>query len=270
MKEDVKDYYNKNAEFELNRLTNNYSVVEFKSTLHLVEKYVTKGATILDCGSGPGRYSIELLSRGYYVTLLDLSNESIEIAKKNIAAKGLVASGYFAESATNLEIFENESFDSVLVLGPMYHLHDYEERLKVLRDVNRILKPDGIAIVAYINSFGLLRASVSEFPDGFCEQALNDTFLKGNLKLSSEESFTSVYFTLPDFAVNEVKSAKLKVISTAGAESFLSGMKMQLDDLKSKNEDLYNEYVDTASKYCELEYYKNTTEHFLVVAQKMP
>ncbi len=268
MNDEVKEYYDSNAKSELNRLDNNYSLIEFMSTMYLIDKYVAKGSSILDCGAGPGRYALELLNRGYEVTLLDLSKESIEIAKQNIEKHGLLARDYIVDSATNLDRFENESFDSVIVLGPLYHLHENSERKKVLEDVFRILKPNGVAIFAYINSYGLLRASVTEFPEGFCEEKLNTMFLKGDLKLTSENSFTKAYFTTHKLAIDEVEKTDFQIISTAGAESFLSGMKLQLDELRSKSEELYQEYVKVASRYCELDDYKHTTEHFLIVAQK--
>ncbi len=48
----------------------------------------------MDIGSGSGRYSLELLKKGYQVELLHLSHEELNITKSNICEAGLVADAY--------------------------------------------------------------------------------------------------------------------------------------------------------------------------------
>ena len=160
----VREYYDSNAEMEWERLNNPYSIVEYKSTLFLIDKYFSNDGSVIDIGSGPGRYSIELLKRGYEVDLLDISQEELNIAKDEIEKLGLKANNYYCKSAIELECFEGEFYDNILVMGPMYHLHIKEERQKVLKEVYRILKKDAVAIISYINTWGAIKAAVTEFP----------------------------------------------------------------------------------------------------------
>ncbi len=37
---------------------------------------------ILDAGGGPGRYTIDLAKQGYHMTLLDISDKELELAKR--------------------------------------------------------------------------------------------------------------------------------------------------------------------------------------------
>ena len=67
-----------------------YRRLEFESTMRLVERYFPKDGSVADIGCGPGRYSIEMLKRGYRVTLVDLSEESLEIARRKMAELGLM------------------------------------------------------------------------------------------------------------------------------------------------------------------------------------
>ncbi|XMB67908.1 class I SAM-dependent methyltransferase [Mycoplasmatota bacterium zrk1] len=265
MSQVVKDYYNMNAKNEFERLNNGYSNVEFQSTMYLIEKYIKNSTCLLDLGSGPGRYSVELLKKGYNVTLLDLSDKSLEIAKERITSLSLAADDYIVSSATEI-MFKENSFDAVLCLGPMYHLLDENDREKVLSGIRKILKPGGTAIIAYINSYGLFRSSVTEFPEDFTDETLIQA-VKGNMKLSQDESFTETFFTTPKSALKEVSNSGLKIITYAGAESFLSGLHYQMNDLKESNPDIYNKYIELASKNCELEHYRETTEHLLIVAR---
>lgn len=268
MTEDVKKYYDDFAENEWNRLNNSYSKVEYASTLYLIEKYFPKTGNIIDIGSGPGRYSLALLKRGYNVSLLDLSKNELEIAKKKIEESNLKAEQYHCKSALELEFLEDESFDGVLVMGPLYHLHGAKERQKVLKDTYRILKKDGVALISYINTWGTLRASVSEFPESFEDGVHFERYIQGDLKFSAEESFTSTFFTTPPLALKEVEASGFTIISYAGAESFLSGLNTQLQNLYKYMPKVYKNYLEAAPKYCELPQYRDATEHLHIIVQK--
>lgn len=269
MSEDVvKDYYNSSAEGELLRLANPYSQVEFQTTLHLIEKYFGKGGHILDMGSGPGRYSLALLERGYKVSLLDLSQNELDLAKKRITEKGYQAEAYYCQSATELERFEDESFDYILVMGPMYHLHGKDIRLEVLKEVKRILKPNGKAVVAYINMWGVLKASLYECPDAFAKDEHLYQYEQEALELHSGQSFTDAYFTTPPIALKEIDKSGLKVISYGGAESFLSGMFVEVKNLAHYMPETYNQYMKKACEFCELPQYRDATEHIHIIVEK--
>src|SRR5438445_11199016 len=49
--------------------------------------------------------------------------------------------------------FPNESSDVVLVMGPLYHLTEKDERLASLAEGLRVLKRDGVIFVAGISKF---------------------------------------------------------------------------------------------------------------------
>jgi len=46
-------------------------------------------ARLLDCGGGPGRYAVELARRGYRVTLFDLSEGNLALAREKAAEAGV-------------------------------------------------------------------------------------------------------------------------------------------------------------------------------------
>lgn len=266
--EKVKKYYDEQAEREWQRLDNAYSVVEYKSTLYLINKYFPRGGKVLDIGSGPGRYSLALLDKGYEVSLLDLSQNELNIAKEKITRAGHTANGYYCQSALELESFADESFDALLVMGPMYHLHDEVDRAKVLRETRRILKTGGTAIVSYINTWGALKASLREFPDSFVDAEHIDHYIQGGLKFSAEESFTETFFATPPMALEEAKKAGYEVVSYAGAEGFTAGLNMQLMNLAIYMPEVYENYIQKSSEYCELPQYRDATEHLNIIVRK--
>jgi ubiquinone/menaquinone biosynthesis C-methylase UbiE len=263
----VTEYYDLNAEMELDRLSNPYSNVEFIINLYLMDKYFPKKGRVLDIGSGPGRYSIELAKKGYDVELLDISEKELDIASKLFEENDLAAKAFHVQSATDLRKFKDESFDAVLCMGPMYHLHHESDRLEVLKEIKRILTPNGRGFVAYINTLGVMKASIFECPDVFDEELnLFHRHLSGNLALSHEESFTSAYFTTPAHALDEVRASGLEVVSYAGSESFMSGMHLEMRELEKT--DFYDRYIKMACLSCEHAAYRDATEHLAIIVAK--
>ncbi|HJO94876.1 MAG TPA: class I SAM-dependent methyltransferase [Victivallales bacterium] len=112
----------------------------------MVENYLKQGDKILDLGCGPGLYASRLAEKGFNVTGLDFSENSINYAK-NYALSENLSVNYICDSYLNLK-FENE-FDVIILiycdLGALTEL----EREKVLNNINKALKPGGIFIFDY-------------------------------------------------------------------------------------------------------------------------
>jgi len=268
MKNEVTEYYNKIAIHELERLNNPYSLIEFESTMFLIKKYFPNRGNILDLGSGPGRYSVELAKSGYDMTLLDLSQAELDIAREQFEEHGLSSHGFHCSCALDLDQFADNHFDSILVLGPMYHIHEESDRIKVQNNVHRILKKDGIAIFAYINTWGALKSSLYELSDSFHDKNNFKLMLDEDLKLDSKNAFTTVHFTTPPQAIKEMQKSDFEIISYAGAESFVSGMNLEIRKVKEKSKNLYNNYIKAAAEYCEKPQYRDATEHLVIVVKK--
>ncbi|WP_337955050.1 class I SAM-dependent methyltransferase [Garciella nitratireducens] len=60
---------------------------------------------------------------GEDVLLLDISNNELDIAKRRIKEAGLKAENYYCKSTLELDIFDNDLFDGILLMGSLYHLH---------------------------------------------------------------------------------------------------------------------------------------------------
>lgn len=267
MIDDIKQYYNNNVENEWNRLEDPYARVELFSTLYMIKKYFPLEGKVLDIGAGPGRYSIELLKRGYKVSLMDLSERCVALAKRNIESLGLRAEKYICGDALYLNAELDNSYDGILLMGPMYHIQSSEQRIKILNECRRILKPNGVILVTYINSWGALKAGVSEFPEEF-ENIDNVYKLLDEQKFNKEESFTETYFTTPPVALQEVDESGFKFISYAGAESFLSGQGFYMAKHYMENKQVYLNLLKVATEKCEESQFRDSTEHLIIVAKK--
>ena len=135
--------------------------------MRLVEAHFPASGHVCDIGSGPGRYALELAKRGYRLSLLELAENSLDWAKKAFQDAGLPAERFIEGDARNLDVFHDGSCEAALVLGPLYHITDPIGRRRVLSELRRVLRPGGVAIVAYLNSWGTLRTGVADFPGWF-------------------------------------------------------------------------------------------------------
>lgn len=125
--------------------------------MHFIDKYLDNGMKILDAGCGAGRYSIEFAKRGCKVTLLDISNEQLKIAKEKIddAKVNKNIEGIFQGDIRDLSQFENEKFDLVVCYGaPLSYILECRE--KVVLEFNRVLKKNGMLFVSVNNKWGVV------------------------------------------------------------------------------------------------------------------
>lgn len=268
MSDYIKSYYDNNVINEWRRLEDPYGKIEFLSTMHIIKKYFPVKGKVLDVGCGPGRYSIELLKSGFNVTLMDLSSKNLFFAKSKIESLGLYAENYICGDANYLNVEEDNKYDCILLMGPMYHISSKELRINVLRQCRRILKNRGIIIISYMNSIGVLKESISQFNGQF--ENIEDIykFLDIN-NYYTNSNFNNIYLTTPEMAIKEIDSSGFNLISYAGAESFLSGQWYQIIKYYLKNTKIYMNLLKVATETCEDLRFRESAEHLIVVANKI-
>jgi S-adenosylmethionine-dependent methyltransferase len=151
----ILSFYESNVEMEWTRLDRHRT--EFALTARALEEFLPPSSAVLDCGSGPGRYSLLLASLGHRVTLLDISEESLGFARAKAEEKGVWFEECVCASATDLGMFEDASFDGVLVMGPLYHLLDAQDRAACLREAKRVLRGGGLIFATFLVRYSALR-----------------------------------------------------------------------------------------------------------------
>lgn len=270
MSELVRDFYNKNASFELNRLNLPLCRIEFASTIKLIEKYFPKTGKVCDIGGGPGRYSAEFIKHGYQVTLSDLSEQEILLAKDEFEKQNLTAEKFLVADACDLSELPSETFDGGLLLGPMYHLVESENRQKSLQEFRRILKQNGVGIIGYLNSWGLMRTGINDFHSRYQDISFLRSMLNGKTFTGDDlKNFTESYWTTPKLVFEEITQNGFEIISYAGAESFANGMALQLEKLEKESLQTYENIIKVATETAELEQFRDNTDHLQIVVRKI-
>lgn len=269
MSKHVRNFYDSAPEREWERLDAGLPRIEFASTLRLIERYFPSNGAICDIGSGPGRYAIELARRGYRMTLCDLSEKLLERAERAFGSEGTTADRFFQGDALDLGVLEDESFDAALLLGPLYHLIERDDRSRALSEMFRILRPGGRGIVAFLNSWGMLRSGIAGFPKRFFDPAFLRSLL-GETTFEDHErpNFTECHWSNPEIAREELLDAGLRIVSYAGAEGFLEGMAPLLESLRTNEPEAYENVLEFAAETSELPQFRDATNHVHFVVEK--
>ena len=229
--EKVKNYY-KHFD-EKNRLRNdNSGKLEFLMTMRILEKNLPAVAdenevSVLDLGGGAGVYSFPLAKKGYKVTLADLSETLLEQAskqKEEDKIENLISCDQV--NATDLSCYKDNSFDVVLLFGPLYHLTEKDECQKCIGEIRRVLKTGGKVFASFIPHLSGSIALVQRFcwsPDQVDINTLEECFNSGKFKNLSDNGFQEGYYPASEeienlFAANVFEKQLLRSIRGFGYE----------------------------------------------------
>lgn len=173
--------------------------IEFHVNWHFIKKYMPKTAYVLDNGAGPGKYSMKLAKEGYHVTLTDLTPKFVEMAKNKAKDLHLEAqfNGFYTADARSLDMMKNEQFDAALMLGPMYHLQEEHDRIKAVKELNRVTKKNGLVFVAFMPRMRHILTSLLS-PKDWKPNDHMDAILQfsqsGRFNHADEGRFTGAYY----------------------------------------------------------------------------
>ncbi len=194
----IEQYYN-NEYDEWSRLQRHR--IEFDMTKRALDKFITDGASVLDVGGGPGRYSIYLAGKGHEVTLVDLCEKMVGQAAEHAKEAGVVLKECIQGNALYLDkILSGKEYDAVLCMGPMYHLLEESQRVEAINQCMGLLKAGGTLIVSFISSYAPIIECLKAYPQNIGR--LKVSFLKyledGRYDSEAGEGFTDAYFFNPE------------------------------------------------------------------------
>ncbi|MCB9191943.1 MAG: class I SAM-dependent methyltransferase [Flavobacteriales bacterium] len=116
------------------------------------------GAKVLDLACGKGRHSAHLRKNGFEVVGIDLSEESIALAKEEFEQDGLE----FYEHDMR-ELYWTEYFDLVVNLFTSFgYFHSEADDQKTISSIADALKPDGLLVIDFLNAVKVKNKLVEE------------------------------------------------------------------------------------------------------------
>ena len=260
LEEILNNYYSNDYTEDDRLIKDKTHQVEYITTLKYIDKYLKKGDRILEVGAGTGIYSLGLAKRGYQVDAIELVNDNLNILKSKITS--LMNINAIQGNALDLSMYEDNTFDMTLVLGPLYHLFKDEERDKVIEEAIRVTKSGGIIYYAFILSDLTM---------------INWGFEKGNLvpnmgimitddyKVINREEYI-FYLTymseIKKLMQEHDKQEVITYVATDGVGRVMS------DKINEMSDEEYKHYINYHLSICEREDLIGYSGHVLAITKK--
>ncbi len=240
---------------EAARLTKSKAAqVEFLTTVRYIERHLKPGDHILDIGAGAGIYSLYLARKGFRVSSLELADSNIAAFRAELTAD--LPIDLVQGNALDLSRYADNSFDIVLVLGPLYHLHSDADKLQCIAEAKRVCKPGGKIFFAFITNDIVILTMQQAHPD----YLLKGDYHKETFQL---EDFPFVFHTLPRCRELLTKGGIhiCNEIASDGVSELLS------DRINGMDEATYQQFLRYHFYTCEKPEHLGMSNHLLFIGE---
>lgn len=255
----IKEYY-KNYD-EDGRLEKKHQKIEFLTTTRYIDRYLKKDMKILEVGAGTGRYSLFYAHQGYDVSSLELVPHNIEILKSKIRPNDNIS--VCEGNALNLEMYEDNTFDITLVLGPMYHVYNEKDKNQVVKEAIRVTKKNGLIYIAYIThdavivDWGLVNGNLA---DGIEENRFTDDY---KCKSSPKDLFAMFHIDEFNDLIKPFSVKHLHTVGSDGVAPFFDEIFLKMDDR------MYNHWINYHFASCERKDLIGYSSHIIWIGKKL-
>lgn len=251
---------------EENRLTtNNARKIEFITTTKILNEIISSKCKILDCAAGTGVYAFWLAEKGHDVTATDITPRHINIMNQTLAkTKHSIHTAVL--DATDMSVFEDETFDVVLNMGPFYHLITEEQREKCLSECYRVLKKGGLLVTAYIPRyyvFQYVAMSDEKYLDSALAKQLVET---GVLRHDDKKCFwTDTYYSSKEEMEAVYNRHNLKIVDHFAQDGLAPLLHEKVDNW---NEEQFKIWCDYHYSICRENSILGSSNHVVIIGEK--
>ncbi len=164
----LREFYQTDAPEELRLAEGSAQRLEFDTAARYLRRYLPGGGRVLDSCAGTGIYAFWLAERGFCVHAGDIVARNVELMRqKQRETPALEA--VFEADCRELARYPDASFDGVLLMGALYHLHEASERRRAVAESLRLLRPGGVLALTYMNRHAViinnLRGDLNDIDD---------------------------------------------------------------------------------------------------------
>ena len=251
-------YFYQNLSTESSRLiTSRTENIEFLTTMKYLEIVCPQNSEVLEACAGTGVYAFPLAKLGHKVTAGDLVDYNVSKIRDYQKSNSLLNKIYTG-SILDLYMFSDSSFDVVLNLGSFYHLIKEEDRMNSIEESLRVLKPNGIYCLSYLNKYANYYK--------FCER-MNENFdiFEEYIDKGYNDNNCIFYATIPEDVesfMNRFEIEQMYNIGTDGLKFVYRETINQFDD------STFERWLNIHYRSCEIRSLLGYSEHCLYIGRK--
>jgi ubiquinone/menaquinone biosynthesis C-methylase UbiE len=268
--EKVKAYYDVFNEW--GRLDASEGKLEFDLSMPILTSKLPANAELLDLGGGPGRYTIELAKLGHTLHLADLSQTLLDKARAIIDEHNIPNVKSITQvNATDLSCYKDASFDAVLLFGPLYHLTSKSERKSCIKEVYRVLKPNGLvfaAFIPYLSGAVGVASRMFYFPDQVSVDTLNRVFDIGVFNNNADKGFQEGYYPSSTALVSLFKELGFHKVLVRSIRGWGYSREEHIYKLKTEDPKRFDAVIDLLNQTADNPAIIEMCGHAIFVGQK--
>jgi ubiquinone/menaquinone biosynthesis C-methylase UbiE len=241
--------------------------IEYMVTTHVLNRYLPNTGLILDAGSGPGRYTVDLVHKGYRVVMFDLLREMLQLGQQKVAETKMQEMVMLVEGNIVTLPYKEKSFDAVICLGaPLSHITDSQARSNAVAEIARVVKQGGQVFLTGMTRLTSYRGAIfwlKQHPE-FFEQIITTDYRACGIMDGSQ-----VWYT---FATGELEGmmecAGLQVIDRVGCEGLANHLPVENLEQIEADERYWPAWKEVLLDTCNEPSIIGISNHLLVVASK--
>lgn len=233
----VRAFFDAYGEKEWERLdTDVYRRVMFLLHMDFIHEQVRPGMRVLDAGCGAGRYAIALAALGCRVTLFDLSDAQLAIAREKIdeAGCGAQIDGLMQGDIRDLSAFDTGAFDLVLCYGaPLSYV--LQGREQAMAEMLRVLRPGGTLAASVNNRWGILKDLLGRSYQDFFDRPdywyIPEVVQTGDLPVHEQVNHPARHFFEADELAALLAGAGFAQVELGACPCLMTGSRAQVNAL---------------------------------------
>lgn len=171
-------FYDEYAEREWTRFEDGRtSPVSYEIHCHYLRRFIGQGDRVLDVGSGPGRFAIEMARLGSRVTVVDISSTQLRLNEQKVVAAGAehAIEERVMGDVLDLSRWPDDSFDATVCYGgPVSYVLERAE--DAVAELLRVTRAGGVLLLGVMSRVGPFAHSLPVIIDLVREHgvAMND------------------------------------------------------------------------------------------------
>jgi ubiquinone/menaquinone biosynthesis C-methylase UbiE len=187
------------------KISREHRIGEMKEQAKEVTRHIKDEDSVLEIAPGAGYLSIELSKLGKYkITGMDISKDLVEICTRNAIEAGVQVK--FQQGNVSNMPFQSNMFNFIICV---LAFKNFKEPLKALKEMHRVLKPGGTALIIDLNRKASIKVT-KKIAENMGLKGLK-AYIAGAIQRSgaySRKEFES-FISQTEFKDNEIRNSEL-------------------------------------------------------------